>query len=36
LDWGHFEIKNEMKDSVMNEIKEVSLNELLEDLKELM
>ena len=37
LDWGHFESGNiTTKDTVMNEIKEVSLNELLEDLKELM
>ena len=32
LDWGHFEVQ----DSSLNEIKEVSLNDLLEDLEELM
>ena len=32
LDWGHFEVR----DSSLNEIKEVSLNDLLEDLEELM
>lgn len=32
LDWGHFEQKN----TNLNEVKEISLNELLDDLKELM
>jgi hypothetical protein len=36
LDWGHFEESNNDNKSIMSEVKEISLNDLLEDLEELM